>query len=288
VTAARWQARLERYPAYRLLRRTFKEFAEDESLDRAGAVAYYAILSIFPLLLGLISLLGFVLPSETVRQTISDALAQVLPGSADLVQQNLDSIIRLRGVSGAFSLLALIWSGSSLFAAIGRAVNHAWDLTEKRRFYIRKLRDIGMVAVTGLLFLLSMAASTAISFIGGLNGTFLYWSLAVGSRVVAFVLALLVFLLIYRYVPNTRTTWRTTWPGALIAAVFFEAGRFLFVLYLTRYANYAMVYGSLASVIVLRFWVYISAVIMLLGVEFNSEYARMRRGIGRGGRPQIS
>jgi membrane protein len=278
-----WNNRLERFRAFRLLKRTFLEFGADEAADRAGAVAYYAILSIFPLLLGLVSLLGFFLPTEMVRDTISVALNRALPGSANLVEQNLDNIIQLRGTTGLFSLLALIWSGSSLFGAIGRAVNHAWDLTRKRNFVVRKLRDIGMVLLTGLLFLLSMAASAAVHFIGGLDATQYYWTVSVGSRAVAFLLALLVFLLIYKYVPNRPTTWRMAWPGALIAAVFFEAGRFLFIFYLASFANYEMVYGSLASVIILFFWVYISAVIMLLGVEFNSELYRMARGIKRGG-----
>jgi len=282
----RWEDRLEQFRAYRLLRRTFKEFGEDGATDRAAAVAYYAILSIFPLLLGLISLLGFFLPSENVRQAVAGALTQVLPGSVDLIEQNLDSIIRLRGVTGVFGLLSLLWSGSSLFGAIERAVNQAWDLTAQRKLFIRKLCDIGMVFATGLLFLLSMFASAVVNFIGGLDSRFLYWTVALGGRATAFVLTLFVFLMFYKYVPNTPTTWRMTWPGALLATVLFEAGRFFFIFYLTRYANYEMVYGSLASVIVLLFWIYISAIIMLLGVEFNSEYDRMQPGVSRGGYSQ--
>jgi membrane protein len=277
--AASWRRRLERVPAYGLLERTLREFGKDEGLDRAGAMAYYALLSIFPLLLGLISLLGFLLPSEAVRRAVSEALTQVLPGSSQLIQQNLDDIIRLRGVTGIIGLLALIWSGSSLFAAVGRAIDHAWDITRRRKLYIRKLREIGMVFGGGLLFLLSMAASTAISFFGRLESSLFFWIVALGTRAAAFLLVLLVFLLIYKTVPNTRTTWHVAWPGALLAAVFFEVGRSFFIFYLTRFANFQMVYGSLASVIVLLVWVYVSAVIMLLGVEFNSEYARMRRDI---------
>jgi membrane protein len=280
----RWDGRLERFEAYRLAKRTIKEFAADEGPDRAAAVAYFAILSIFPLLLGLIALLGFFVPSGAIGQAISGELALVLPGSADFVEQNLDSIIRLRGVNGVFALLALLWSGSSLFGAIGRAVNHAWDLSGERKFYAGKLRDIGMLFATGLLFLFSVYASTVVYIIGSIDSRLTYWVVFLGGHAGGFLLVLVVFLLIYKYTPHQPMTWRAIWPGALLAAILFEVGRFFFILYLTTYASYEMVYGSLASVIILLLWVYISAVIMLLGVEFNSESVRMRRGIQRGGR----
>ena len=279
----RWQERMERIPAFLLIKHTFLEFSDDEAMDRAGAVAYYAILSIFPLLLGVISLLGFILPSENVYQRVSETMRQILPSSVDLVEQNINNIIRFRGLSGTISLIALLWSGSSLFSAIGHAINRAWGIKQERKFYIRKLREIGMVLVAGILFLVSMFASIIVNFVGELNSTAIYWITSIGSRVIAFFFALLVFLLVYKYMPNTRTTWRSTWPGALLAASLFEIGRFLFIIYLTRYANYELIYGSLASVIILLFWIYISAAIMILGIEFNSEFARMRLGSKHGG-----
>jgi membrane protein len=242
------------------------------------------MLSIFPLLLFLISIMGFFLPSETVRQTVSVTIQRALPASTELIEQNINNIIRFRGLSGIFSIIALLWSDSNLFSAIGRAVKRAWDIRQDRKFYIRKLRDIGLVLGTGILLILSMLFSVAINFISDFDNAILFWLVNIGSKLIAFLFVLIVFLLIYKYMPNTRTSWKSTWPGALLAAILFELGRIMFILYLTQYASYERVYGSLASVIVLLFWIYISAIIMILGIEFNSEYARMRKALKRGGK----
>ena len=101
----------------------------------------------------------------------------------------------------------------------------------------------------------------------------------VGSRVVAFLLIMAVFLLLYKSVPNTKTYWRYVWPGAFLAAVFFEMARTLLVLYIENYANYQLIYGSIASIIVLLVWIYYSAFIMILGAEFTFQYGRMRESV---------
>ena len=97
-----------------------------------------------------------------------------------------------------------------------------------------------------------------------------------GSRLAAFLLILAVFLLIYKLLPNTKTYWRYIWPGALTAAILFEIARTLFIFYLEHYANYQLIYGSIASVIILLVWVYYSAFIMVLGAEFTYQYSHMR------------
>ena len=98
----------------------------------------------------------------------------------------------------------------------------------------------------------------------------------------SFVLTLAVFLLIYKFMPNTRTYWRYIWPGAVVGAVLFEAAKNLFIVYLSRFASFENVYGSLTPVIVLLLWAYISALILILGAELSSEYGRMRHGVARG------
>ena len=106
--------------------------------------------------------------------------------------------------------------------------------------------------------------------------------LDVGSRLVAFLLILAVFLLIYKTIPNTRTYWRYIWQGALLAAVLFELARTLFIFYLENFANYQLIYGSIASIIVLLVWIYYSAFIMILGAEFTFQYGRMRHPVTTG------
>ncbi len=237
-------------------------------------------MSIFPLLLGVFALLGFLLPNQDVRQAVTDTLTQALPGSADSIEGVLDTAVELRGMGGAIGLLLLLWSGSNMFAAISRAVNRAWGIRRERQFIAGKLRDLAMVLGTGVLLLLSLAAVTIVNFVGEMGNAFLNFIVPFGARFISFLLALLVFLVIYKYVPNTRTIWRWTWPGALLAAVLFQAATYAFIFYLTNFADFQSVYGPLGSVIVLLLWIYISSMILILGAEVNSELHRETAGEG--------
>ena len=98
----------------------------------------------------------------------------------------------------------------------------------------------------------------------------------------SFALVLMVFLMLYKYMPNTRTYWRYIWLGALVAAILFETTKNLFIIYLNTFTNFANVYGTLAPVVALLLWTYLSGLILILGAELSSEYGRIRRGIERG------
>jgi len=265
-----------------LLVRTVKELGADDASHMAAGVAYYAILSLFPLLLGLIAIFGLFLPSETVQKELFDFFARNMPGATDVLEQNIEDVIRLRGAIGAVSVVLLLWSASAMFGALGRSINRAWDVHKDRPFYIRKLRDMTMALGTGALFLLSIGATTAFTILRGLDLSVMGIGADFGARVMGFLFSLAVFLALYKFMPNTKTYWRYIWPGALLSAILFEIAKSLFVFYLDHFATYESVYGSVASVIVLLFWIYISAFILILGAELSAEYGRMREGISRG------
>lgn len=138
----------------------------------------------------------------------------------------LDGVINLRGPVGVISLLLLLWSGSNLFSNVRRAINNAWDVNNKQ-FFIGKGIDLAMVAGAGIVLLLSTVILAIVQFSN--DGTFLNIP-ALGSRFISFTMSFGLFLLIYKYLSNTRTSWYWTWPGALITAVFFQLGAFIFVL----------------------------------------------------------
>ena len=140
-----------------------------------------------------------------------------------------------------------------------------------------------MALGTGILFLLSLGASSIISVLRGIFHipAANLGLVELGSRLVAFLLLLAVFLILYKVIPNTRTRWRDVWPGALLAAIFFEIARSLFIVYLEYYANYQLIYGSISSIVVLLIWIYYSAYIMILGAEFSFQYSRMGYSLTR-------
>jgi membrane protein len=276
--------RLLKIPAVQLISRTAEGLGNHDAVHRAAGVAFYAILSIFPLLLGLIALFGFFLPSVNLQDELLKFVGNNIPGAADIVRQNIMGIIRLRSTLGVLSIVILFWSGSAMFRAISLAINRAWDILRGRSFFIRRAHELGMVFGTGILFLLSLAASAIISILCralDLPSADLI-IVNVGSRLVAFLLMLAVFLLLYKFIPNTKTYWRYVWPGALLAAILFEVARTLFIFYLENFAIYQLIYGSITSIIVLLVWIYYSAFIMILGAEFTFQYSRMRCSVATG------
>ncbi len=277
-------ARLAQVPAIQLSVRTARGMGAHDASHMAAGVAYYAVLSLFPLILGLIAIMGLFLDSERLQERLFEFVRTYLPASTDFVERNVQNIIRVRGALGLLSVLGLFWSGSALFGAVGRALNRAWDIPYDRPFYIAKARQLSMALGSGLLFILSMAGTTLVQVVASLDIPFLSGlsflrnaAVLVGTWLLAFLSTLAVFLVIYKYLPNTQTRWRQVWPGAVLAAALFEVAKALFVLYLNSFANYQQVYGSLASVIVLMVWAYISALILILGAEFASQYWRMRQ-----------
>ena len=273
---------LAKTPAIKLIADTIIGAGNHDAGQRAAGVAYYALLSIFPLLLALVAIFGFFLPSLNLQDSLLTFVGNNIPGATNVLKDNIGGIIRLRGVMSILSILILFWSGSALFSAIILAVNRAWNINKSRRFFIRKASELGMVFATGLLFLLSLGASAAVTFLRAtLNSPPADLStIYILGRVIAFLLMFAVFLVLYKFAPNKKTDWSNIWPGALIATGLFELARTIFLIYVEKFANYQQVYGSLASVIILLVWIYYSSLIMILGAEFCCQFSLMR-GAGK-------
>jgi membrane protein len=276
-------------PVVLLIFRTVREMGLDDATHMAAGVAYYAILSLFPLTIGLLFVFSLVLESHVVEGELVEFFQTYLPGSNEILAHNIQAVEGIRGVLGVIGVIGLFWTASAMFGAISRAVNRAWDIHEDRPFYIDKVRNILMSCGVGMLFLASMAATTSIQILGRIDlpGVgqleFLeHGGINLLTRPLPFVFTLAIFLMVYKYVPNTETRWRYIWPGALVAAIAFEVGKSLFVFYLENFADYAKVYGSLGSVVAFLAWTYISALILIAGAELSSEYGRMSQGVGQG------
>lgn len=289
VRLRRLGRKLDAIPIVHLFYRTVKEMGADDATHMAAGVAYYAMLSLFPLTVGLISLLGLMLDSEALEGEIIGFFQTYIPGSKELLAANINATGNIRGFLGVISFLGLFWSASLLFGAITRAVNRAWDIHKDRPFYIDKLRHILMAFSVAPLFLMSFGTTATLQFIGTYDIPVIgrvefldHDAINLLTRPLPFLFSLTIFLMIYKFTPNTQTYWRYVWPGALLAAVLFEVSKSVFVFYLDNFADYERVYGSLASVIILLGWTYISSLILITGAEFSSEYERMRLGVERG------
>jgi len=270
----------------RVLKRTVSQFSDDKLPTWAAALTYYAILSIFPALLALVSILGVIGPSAT--QPLIDNLSTVAPGPAkDILTQALKGLESAQGASTLaliIGLAAAIWSASGYIGAFMDAANAVWDAPEGRPIWKRvPLR----LAVTCVMLLLLSASALAVVLTGplarsigdlvGLGSTFVtVWGIVKWPALVL-VVSFMISLLFWAG-PNVKQPgfpWVT--PGGILAVILWIAASVLFAFYVSNFASYNKVYGSLGGVIVFLIWLWITNLIILLGAEFNSELERSRQ-----------
>ena len=140
----------------KLLLRTAKEFIADDATHMAAAISYYALLSLFPMIVGLVAILSFFWQDAAVQQLMIDWMSGFLPGSEQFIRDyQIPELIRAPGTVGAFALVGMLWTASAIFGGITRSINRAWDVDQDRPLYISKPYQMLMALATGLLFLTS-------------------------------------------------------------------------------------------------------------------------------------
>jgi len=283
------ESRLGRSLPARLFVRVIQEMGEDDASHMAASVSFYAVLSIFPLILALTAIIGWVAGSQSRQDELVEFIVGYLPGSEQFVRESVEGVRRLRAAVGVIAVLGLFWSASAVFGSITKVVNRAWDLSENPPFYKNKPRQLVMALGVGFLFVASVSLTSFVQWastieIGGQTMTDILGGqiVAVVLRLPALIISFSIFMAIYKFLPNTDTYWRFVWVGALLAAVLFEACKGLFLWYLENFARFDQLYGNLASVVILMVWTYICALILIAGAEFSSEYERIKSGVRRG------
>jgi membrane protein len=251
--------------------RAIEKSNQDHAKDMAASIAYFGFFSLFPLLVGIVAFASLFLDRDDIESRLDRMLAGEFPGSADFLRTNIEALIDLRGAAGIASIIGLFWSASKMFGALSRSINLAFGVPKDHPFYLSKLRYFGMTIIVSLLLFAAVGASMALDVLTQIDlkrvgiDTTAFASL--GGHVASFVSISAMLSLLYKIVPYERPAWREVIPGALVAALLFELGKTLFVLYLDNVSSLEAVYGSLTSVIVLLLWLYFSARILLFGAE---------------------
>jgi membrane protein len=277
-----------------VLRRTWREFREDNLIDWAAALTYYGVLSIFPGLLVLVSLLGLVGASAT--QPLIDNLGQVAPGQAKEIATNaLQGLQDNRSTGGVMALVGLgiaLWSASNYVGAFIRASNAIYEIGEGRPFWKIRPLQLGVTIVMVLMLALCAVAvvvtgplAQTVGDVVGLGSTAVgVWNIAKWPVIAVVFMAMLAFL--FYAAPNVRHP-RFRWisPGAVAAVVIWLLASGAFALYVANFGSYDKTYGALGGVIVFLTWLWISNIAVLLGAELNAEVERGRQ-IERGMDPE--
>ncbi|SCE97847.1 membrane protein [Micromonospora purpureochromogenes] len=277
------------------LKRTVKEFQDDSLTDWAAALTYYGVLSIFPGLLVLISLLGLL--GDRATEGVKDTVNQAVP--EENIRKIIEGAIDQAGASGGLAsiaaivgLLAAFWSASGYIAAFMRASNTIYDVPEGRPIWKTLPIRLGVTAVIGVMLL---ACAVIVVFTGGLaeqvgsaiglgSTAVTVWNIA--KWPVLLLLVSLMFAILYWASPNARHGgFRWVSPGGVLAVVIWLVISGLFALYVSNFASYNKTYGALASVIIFLVWLWLSNIAILLGAEFDAELER-GRAISAGHSPE--
>jgi membrane protein len=265
-------------PWRELARRTIRDTLEDDCFGLAAQLAFYFFLAVFPALLFLVSLLGYV-PLDTRLGAALAQLETLVPAEivAFLREQIDEALSGRHGGLLTIGIIGAIWSSSSAVTAIITALNRAYDIEEWRPWWKRRLVAIGLTISIALFVVLAfvfvvggggLAAWVADSFgLGAVQArlwTIVQWALAI-------VLVVLAINLVYYFAPNADTPFVWVTPGALLATALWMVASFGFKLYVQHFTSYTAVHGTLGVVIVLMLWFYLSGLALLVGAELNAE-----------------
>lgn len=256
----------------RMVAEVWRRMGRDDVLILASATAYAAVLSVFPLLVAAIALLGLFVEQAAAQETVIRAMRPYLPDQAlVLVRDTLQGIVQTRGAAGVISAVGLFWGATALTGSLRQGLNRVLGGTP-RAFWRLKLVDLGMVILGGVFLSLSVLGSAVLAVLSvrpvaaiveRAAGTLGQFAAVVGPV----VLSAAAFFVAYRFLPNVRLRGRSLLWGTLTGMVLFELLKLGFFWYLRTLARYPIVYGPLAGLIVFMVWTYLVSVAVLLGAE---------------------
>jgi membrane protein len=272
--------------------RTAKEFKEDKLQHWAAALTYYAILSLFPALLVMVSLVGLFADPATVTRFLTDVIGALGPESAvNTFKGPIESVTANRGAAGILAIVGVasaLWSASGYVGAFTEASNTIYEVDEGRPFWKLKPLQllvtfvcISLVAVTALALIVSGPLATAVGGAIGLgDAAVAAWQF--GKWPIMLLLVLAILHVLYFVSPNARVRKKWVSPGALLTLIVWIAASVGFAFYVANFGSYNKTYGTMGGVIVFLLWLWLTNIAVLLGVEFNAEIERtqeMKRGV---------
>jgi YihY family inner membrane protein len=254
-----------------------------DDLTHAASIAYYALLSLFPFLLLVISIVGSVTADEHARNEALGFVFRYFPTRLEFVTRQLSLFQETRVQLGVFGSIALVWASLGVFSAISTAVNHAWGVEKQRSYLKHKLVSFMMLLATASILLIAVALISAGAVVRAswfeqvvvrFPGLLAFQGL--GLRSGATLLLMVAVGLIFYYIPNAQVRFRDVWVGAIVTGLLWRGAFEAFSWWMRDVPRFT-IHGSIATVVAFLVWIYTTSVILLYGVEFTAAYSRMRR-----------
>jgi membrane protein len=257
---------------------------KSDDLTFAASIAYYALLSLFPFFLLVFSILGSVTSNPADRAAILEFILRYFPRQFEFVTTQLDSLQQSRiqlGMAGSF---LMIWAAMGVFGAITSAVNHAWGVEKQPSYLKHKLISFVMLFAASLLLMVGLLLVSAVNVVEA------RWFAVVATRAPQLdvlhhflvrwgttAVFIAVVGLVFYFVPNAKVRFRDVWVGAVVTGLAWRGALLGFSWYVKDLTRFSNIHGSIAAVVVFLVWIYISAVLLLYGVEVTAANARLRR-----------
>ena len=252
--------------AWSVLRAAVSGYGRHGLPQHAAAISYRVLFSLVPLVAFAVYIVDLVLPTDR-RQELADWAISRTAGTPELqdsVRRSLEGVTGFASVTGVIAIVALLWAASGMMGSIRAAFTGIWEADCARPFVRGKLLDVGLVVAAGAVALAGFATSLLVRIVGGLLGSATGSVLGIAASLGLTAGALLV---LYRLVPPRRPPWAALWPGALAGAIAFELATVGYGIYLSRFGDLSVVYGSLGAMLGFLLVVYVGAVALLLGAE---------------------
>jgi membrane protein len=264
------------------VKRVAAEYQSDDCASRAASLAYFALASLFPALLLMLTLLGQFVSGSQAQDRVVEIVGYYLPIPTfkSFVRTNLHAAVELRGIMGLLGGLVLLWSSKGMFLAAERGINLAWQLQRPRHtvatycLAIATTVALGVILVVqfSLIALLRAAVTWKIPVLGySLDSISLVWNAL--SLIISPLMLFSIFLLLYSALPRQRMPYRAVWRGAAFAAVAYRVGESLFIYYVASISHVTVLYGAASGLLILMLWLYLVANLYFAGAEIVYVYA---------------
>jgi membrane protein len=269
------------------LKRTFKEFKDDNLTDWAAALTYYGVLALFPALIALVSILGLVIDKATITRVLTDTISSIGPSSAvDTFKGPINQVTGNQSTAGIMLIVGLataLWSASGYIGAFIRASNAIYEREEGRGFFklrpVQLLVTLILVLMSALVVLALVVSGPVAKSVGGAIGlgdmAVTVFNIAKWPAMLIVVMVMLAIL--YYAAPNAKQpSFKWISPGSIVAVVIWVIASAAFAFYVATFASYNKTYGALAGVVVFLVWMWITNLAVLFGAELNAEAERGR------------
>lgn len=288
--ARHWQHRLRRRwkETQCLARIVGRELLRTNVIDSASALSFWFMLSMIPLLMAVVALVSILPISGLVPQLMAEVAILVAARSLSIVEQLLGHLLQPHTEAFSFGVVFYVWSSTSGFTSLITALNIAYDVREERSWIRDRIQAFILTFTSGALLSISLLAIVAGPHFAGFLSRIvnipefirrLWPVIRIGTVIISFGLGL---ELVYFLAPNRRQRFRSTIPGSVLAICLWFGGSWALGFYMHHFADYSQLYGGMGSIFAIMFWVYMTALIVIIGGEVNAEMAKRRDAIFRG------